>query len=134
MAEDIDPRFLPSVPPRYGPEGTYSLTGRPDPNAIPIGEGKNLANFGSPYNRGLEGTPTDLNAPAKYKIDKGFYDSPEYKNMDTNRAAGQAFTYSPYFGMASSGAISYTDEAYRCLLYTSPSPRDGLLSRMPSSA
>ena len=26
------------------------------------------------------------------------------------------------------------DEAYDCLLYTSPSPRDGLLSRMPSSA
>ena len=25
-------------------------------------------------------------------------------------------------------------EAYTCLLYTSPSPRDGLLSRMPSSA
>ena len=24
--------------------------------------------------------------------------------------------------------------AYICLLYTSPSPRDGLLSRMPSSA
>ena len=23
---------------------------------------------------------------------------------------------------------------HRCLLYTSPSPRDGLLSRMPSSA
>ena len=26
------------------------------------------------------------------------------------------------------------DEYYICLLYTSPSPRDGLLSRMPSSA
>ena len=26
------------------------------------------------------------------------------------------------------------DESYGCLLYTSPSPRDGLLSRMPSSA
>ena len=26
------------------------------------------------------------------------------------------------------------DWAYYCLLYTSPSPRDGLLSRMPSSA
>ena len=26
------------------------------------------------------------------------------------------------------------DEMYSCLLYTSPSPRDGLLSRMPSSA
>ena len=25
-------------------------------------------------------------------------------------------------------------EIYTCLLYTSPSPRDGLLSRMPSSA
>ena len=26
------------------------------------------------------------------------------------------------------------DKFYFCLLYTSPSPRDGLLSRMPSSA
>ena len=26
------------------------------------------------------------------------------------------------------------DGVYSCLLYTSPSPRDGLLSRMPSSA
>ena len=28
----------------------------------------------------------------------------------------------------------YPDMSYVCLLYTSPSPRDGLLSRMPSSA
>ena len=28
----------------------------------------------------------------------------------------------------------YQDKAWACLLYTSPSPRDGLLSRMPSSA
>ena len=28
----------------------------------------------------------------------------------------------------------YLDEAMRCLLYTSPSPRDATLSRMPSSA
>ena len=28
----------------------------------------------------------------------------------------------------------YGDQYYYCLLYTSPSPRDGLLSRMPSSA
>ena len=26
------------------------------------------------------------------------------------------------------------EASYTCLLYTSPSPRDGLLSRMPSSA
>ena len=37
-------------------------------------------------------------------------------------------------------AITYADKLYSemqilaCLLYTSPSPRDGLLSRMPSSA
>ena len=28
----------------------------------------------------------------------------------------------------------FDENAYICLLYTSPSPRDGLLSRMPSSA
>ena len=34
-------------------------------------------------------------------------------------------------------AIGFTDEMYQangCLLYTSPSPRDATLSRMPSSA
>ena len=30
--------------------------------------------------------------------------------------------------------ISPFDQNVTCLLYTSPSPRDGLLSRMPSSA
>ena len=29
---------------------------------------------------------------------------------------------------------AYPDQTCICLLYTSPSPRDGLLSRMPSSA
>ena len=29
---------------------------------------------------------------------------------------------------------SKTDDIYFCLLYTSPSPRDEVLSRMPSSA
>ena len=32
------------------------------------------------------------------------------------------------------GAGKKPIQAYLCLLYTSPSPRDGLLSRMPSSA
>ena len=30
--------------------------------------------------------------------------------------------------------IKRLDESYICLLYTSPSPRDATLSRMPSSA
>ena len=33
-----------------------------------------------------------------------------------------------------SGSLGFTAPATTCLLYTSPSPRDGLLSRMPSSA
>ena len=32
------------------------------------------------------------------------------------------------------GVLLLTVMLYICLLYTSPSPRDGLLSRMPSSA
>ena len=31
-------------------------------------------------------------------------------------------------------SVRFVIEAPNCLLYTSPSPRDGLLSRMPSSA
>ena len=30
--------------------------------------------------------------------------------------------------------VLLSTEHFNCLLYTSPSPRDGLLSRMPSSA
>ena len=36
-------------------------------------------------------------------------------------------------GLNQKGRDSY-NKANPCLLYTSPSPRDGLLSRMPSSA
>ena len=36
--------------------------------------------------------------------------------------------------MTESGGVWSTSVQLSCLLYTSPSPRDGLLSRMPSSA
>ena len=36
--------------------------------------------------------------------------------------------------LTAAGAINQWSNAPSCLLYTSPSPRDGLLSRMPSSA
>ena len=38
------------------------------------------------------------------------------------------------WGHDSSGQLGDGGPAWTCLLYTSPSPRDGLLSRMPSSA
>ena len=36
--------------------------------------------------------------------------------------------------LAEDQAVRFTANSIICLLYTSPSPRDGLLSRMPSSA
>ena len=45
--------------------------------------------------------------------------------------------YNQNFELASIGFRSSLDilvKDYACLLYTFPSPRDGLLSRMPSSA
>ena len=37
-------------------------------------------------------------------------------------------------GKAVSAELHLGELSHHCLLYTSPSPRDGLLSRMPSSA
>ena len=37
-------------------------------------------------------------------------------------------------GVVTGAADGYARMSGNCLLYTSPSPRDGLLSRMPSSA
>ena len=45
---------------------------------------------------------------------------------------GETYAFkSDLFGAPVKGEI---EKVYDCLLYTSPSPRDGLLSRMPSSA
>ena len=50
-------------------------------------------------------------------------------------ADGQTTKLVPYGGIPAIAVMSDTMAvAYSCLLYTSPSPRDGLLSRMPSSA
>ena len=55
----------------------------------------------------------------------------------------QTLTMQPLHGYAIAQQIELLSDAvltveqgslYPCLLYTSPSPRDGLLSRMPSSA
>ena len=40
----------------------------------------------------------------------------------------------PYCTNDENDPLLIADDVYTCLLYTSPSPRDGLLSRMPSSA
>ena len=80
----------------------------------------------------------------------------ELKNLETGTVMSRAFkpmpvvldlvyeNFSKYknliFFMGKNGkeifekSKNYWDLEYTCLLYTSPSPRDGLLSRMPSSA
>ena len=54
-----------------------------------------------------------------------FVDSDHAADKDTRRSC------TGYIFFSRGGPISWRS---RCLLYTSPSPRDGLLSRMPSSA
>ena len=55
-----------------------------------------------------------------------------FQNESIFGKAPQMFNISDTPAQAAPGAFS--KEAYSCLLYTSPSPRDGLLPRMPSSA
>ena len=40
----------------------------------------------------------------------------------------------PEYGLYTAMVVPIIAALFGCLLYTSPSPRDGLLSRMPSSA
>ena len=59
--------------------------------------------------------------------------------MDTSTATSTVSVPGATVGGITGGAYTfdvgdYTVDLNTCLLYTSPSPRDGLLSRMPSSA
>ena len=51
-----------------------------------------------------------------------------------NKEKGLDFTKQPMFFGEDLQVQQYSDMKYPCLLYTSPSPRDDELSRMPSSA
>ena len=58
--------------------------------------------------------------------------------LDANECAFEPFVgasgLSRYPAQQPARLVAAPDSATTCLLYTSPSPRDGLLSRMPSSA
>ena len=59
---------------------------------------------------------------------------PPANNQATNNNGTNATTLTILDAKALRGSEKVSVHAYSCLLYTSPSPRDGLLSRMPSSA
>ena len=78
---------------------------------MPFKKGKSPADVAKRINKALtEDLPKD--------IERGLFDM--YTTL-----SGHADFYTPL----DTGALRNS-----CLLYTSPSPRDGLLSRMPSSA
>ena len=53
-------------------------------------------------------------------------------NMQASNALAADFDWKQHSGKKIK--LLLNKHPYTCLLYTSPSPRDGLLSRMPSSA
>ena len=55
-----------------------------------------------------------------------------YVDIDNTICKTDGMNYSEATPISSN--IKKINQLYDCLLYTSPSPRDGLLSRMPSSA
>ena len=59
----------------------------------------------------------------------------QYGEAKAKSVIGKAMGKYPEFRSQAKDLMSIIDEVIEdCLLYTSPSPRDGLLSRMPSSA
>ena len=82
----------------------------------------------------------------RYKIDKtdgNWYrsDDPRMRPLDPRERVAVAAAGDAYAAACRARAHYHEIEQYgtfarsvACLLYTSPSPRDGLLSRMPSSA
>ena len=66
----------------------------------------------------------------------GFLANPKYRRDLENTTALAVILHESMLNECPTHALVHPDpyQAYACLLYTSPSPRDGTKSRMPSSA
>ena len=106
-------------------------------------QGQVIVNSQQPNIRNITGTyPANAQAPFTYQHRSPFTYQNNVSQQEPNirdrqspftyvRQGRTPFTYRHPFTYARQGQTPYS---YGCLLYTSPSPRDGLLSRMPSSA
>ena len=83
---------------------------------------RNTAGFGLIAQGTLGSTPA-TGGQGKYYIQANYATS-LFQGTAVNQTAGYIIT----------AQAAITNTCIGCLLYTSPSPRDGLLSRMPSSA
>ena len=61
-------------------------------------------------------------------------DVPVERSISKEKINKYAYTKEEVDVLIAAAVKEAVDQARDCLLYTSPSPRDGLLSRMPSSA
>ena len=68
--------------------------------------------------------------------DVGYARLTQSAGLDFSNTTSGTANYSGASGqfVVSNSIPNLNGNVYTCLLYTSPSPRDGLLSRMPSSA
>ena len=57
-----------------------------------------------------------------------------FKNQDKIQICSVISNVKDAYGITRASIAGIETHVINCLLYTSPSPRDGLLSRMPSSA
>ena len=66
--------------------------------------------------------------------DVGVLDPARIFGIENQTVAGHIYNGLVKYDQATNNIIPDLATEWSCLLYTSPSPRDGLLSRMPSSA
>ena len=71
----------------------------------------------------------------KHKLEKmSTEEGKDLKDMVVNTMLSFLANNTPREVLGIADSVDIWDKLESCLLYTSPSPRDGLLSRMPSSA
>ena len=77
------------------------------------------------------GTVGNVDTEISWEVANGSSDFDSASGTVTLKADETSATFSL---SVTNDTVSEDPETFTCLLYTSPSPRDGLLSRMPSSA
>ena len=84
----------------------------------------------------LDGLQTDLapDAFAQYQSDPSADDFRYFRDPIAQENEEDILERYQFFSRYEGNSNTQQPNGYPCLLYTSPSPRDGLLSRMPSSA